>query len=293
MRKARKAVYHANLAEAHALKAILQASEWSESIETKIRSFAESASERLPGPTAYPKLSKSSRPLFASFEEGSDSSNAPLQSMKRNFAASRALPTRRVSFDLRVTPRRGSKPMLQGKILATLDPSIDKSSCAGRPQRREPPARALDRPHPGIQADPVRRREAVGITGQPSSADGSLPQPSAAENAFSSHLPATELKIPNECDHTAHHTRPNDTPNNFVLRPPQGQNAVLDPNAPYQQTICVSTESRYLRYPNDPDGMAPTGEAKMSETPTDSINDQKPSLPEHTAKQILLPRRFH
>ena len=50
MRKARKAVYHANLAEAHALKAILQASEWSESIETKIRSFAESAVSVFPDP---------------------------------------------------------------------------------------------------------------------------------------------------------------------------------------------------------------------------------------------------
>ena len=177
--------------------------------------------------------------------------------------------------------------MLQGTILATLDPSIDKSSCAGRPQRHEPPARALDRPHPEIQADPVRRREAIGTAEQPSSAECSLPQLSAAENAFLPHLPAPELKIPNEFEHTARHTRPNDTPNNFVLQPPQRQNALLDPNVPYTQTVCVLPESRYLRYPNDPDGMAPTGEAKMSETTNDSINDQTPSLPEHTAKQIL------
>ena len=185
--------------------------------------------QRVVEPTTYPNLQISNKDLtLANPDKGSNSGNAPLQSMKRNFAASRALPTRRVSFDLRVTPRRGSKPMLQGKILATLDPSIDKSSCAGRPQRREPPARALDRPHPGNQADPVRRREAVGITGQPSSADRSVPQLSAAENAFSLHLPATESKIPNECDHTVHHTPTNDTPNHFVLQSAQRKNVPPD-----------------------------------------------------------------
>ena len=98
MRMARKAAYHANLTKTHALNVIRQASDWSNSVLTKIRSFAESANERSPGPTAYPKLSKSSRPVFASFQEGSDSSNAPLQSMERNFPASRAPPTRRVSL---------------------------------------------------------------------------------------------------------------------------------------------------------------------------------------------------